>query len=308
MALVQSTTFPFRSQQTLRQTARVDGFGYWSGLDISVEFRPAEENAGVTFVRADLAGQPRIPANVAYRVDSIRRTTLAAKNASVEMVEHVLAALFGLQIDNCEIWVDRAEMPGKDGSSLPFVEALLSAGIVKQHAKRSALVISQPIELHSGHSSIAVAPIADGLNGSASTIAQRLELTYELNYTEAPAIGKQTFSTVVTPESFQRELAPARTFLLKHEAEWLKNQGLGKRVTYQDLLVFDGDRVLDNELRFADECVRHKALDVVGDLALVGCDLIGHVRSHRSGHALNAAMALRLLSDTQCSTYHRRAA
>ena len=136
-----------RKQQTIAAPVTIGGVGYWSGEDVRVEFRPAPVDTGIAFVRADLPGSPRIPATVYHRVEMPRRTTLRCGEASVEMVEHVMAALAGLQIDNCEVWVDRPEMPGCDGSCLPFVEALRAAGIIPQDAVRRQHVIARTIRL-----------------------------------------------------------------------------------------------------------------------------------------------------------------
>ena len=139
--------FTARKQRTLAQTAVVEGFGYWSGRDVRLEFRPAEAGEGIVFVRSDLAGCPRIPADTAHRVEVPRRTTLQCGEARVDMVEHVMAALKGLQIDNCEVWADEAEMPGCDGSSQPFVRALAEAGIAGQKADRPRRIIGPSIPL-----------------------------------------------------------------------------------------------------------------------------------------------------------------
>jgi UDP-3-O-acyl N-acetylglucosamine deacetylase len=213
------------------------------------------------------------------------------------MVEHIMAALAGMGIDNCQVWVDRAEMPGCDGSSLPLVEALAGAGLKPLPAWRSILDIRRKTKVGDASSWIEAVPWADGLR-----------LTYHLDYPGHPAIGQQTIDLVITQESFVKELAPARTFLLVEEAEWLRAQGLGGRVTPSELLVFDQHGPVQNELRFADECVRHKALDVVGDLGLVPFDIRGHITAYRSGHALNAQLARRLLQEGDIVAPQRRAA
>jgi UDP-3-O-acyl N-acetylglucosamine deacetylase len=287
-----------RKQRTIGQAVSVLGFGFWSGRDVQLEFRPAEPDAGIVFVRHDLPGQPRIPALVANRIETPRRTTLSLAGASVEMVEHVMAALAGLQIDNCEVWLDEAEMPGCDGSSLPFVDALDAAGAVEQSASRSRLVVRNVTRLGDDDSWVEARP---GSNGGMS-------VKFRLDYGSGNAIGRQTLQLPVTPESFRRELAPSRTFVLQEEAEWLVSRGLGKRATYQNVLVFDKNGPVENDLRFRDECVRHKALDLVGDLALAGCDLVGHFIAHRSGHRLNAELVRALLNEEEIVESRRRSA
>jgi UDP-3-O-acyl N-acetylglucosamine deacetylase len=276
-----------RSQQTIAARCSVTGFGYWSGRDVRIEFRPAAADTGVVFVRDDLPNQPRIAVRVDNRIETPRRTTLRAAGASVEMVEHILAALAGLQIDNCEVWVDAPEMPGCDGSSQPFVEALDTVGAVKQPSVRPLLVVREITRLGNEESWIEARPAT----------TSGMSAKYRLDYGRDNAIGRQTLALSITPESFRRELAPSRTFMLKAEADWLRGQGLGQRVTSQDLLVFDDLGPVDNALRYADECVRHKLLDLVGDLALAGCDLMGHFVAHRSGHRLNAELVRVLLAE-----------
>lgn len=265
---------------------------------MTLEFRPAEADTGIVFVRTGGEAPVRIPAVVANRIETPRRTTLTACGAKVEMVEHVMAALVGLQIDNCEVWADEEEMPGCDGSSLPFVTALDGAGIVEQSAPRPRLVIRNITRLGNDESWVEARPSSSGA----------MTIKFRLDYGTGNAIGRQTLQTDVTPESFRRELAPCRTFVLQEEAEWLVSRGLGKRTTYQNLLVFDKDGPLDNELRFRDECVRHKALDLVGDLALAGCDLVGHFIAHRSGHRLNAELVRALLNEEEIVESRRRSA
>ena len=267
----------------------VEGFGYWSGRDVCVEFRPADAETGIVFVRRDLQGSPRIAATIANRLETPLRTTLRSGDAGVEMVEHVLASLGGLQIDNCEVRVDQPEMPGCDGSSLPFVEALTAAGIIEQDLPRPRKVIRQILRLGDGQSWIEARPCR-----SAETILQ-----YELDYGEQSPIGHQLLELSLSPEGFRENLAASRTFLLEHEAAALQARGLGRRATCKDLLVFGPEGPIDNELRFADECVRHKLLDMVGDMALAGCDLVGRFEAHRSGHRLNAELVQALSAENQ---------
>lgn len=287
-----------RKQRSIEKPVAVEGFGYWSGRDVRVEFRPAAPSSGVVFVRSDLPKQPRIPAAVAQRIEVPRRTTLTLNKASVEMVEHILAALAGLQIDNCEVWVNQPEMPGCDGSSLPFVEALDAAGTVVQDAMRDQLVVREPIRLGNEESWIEAKP--------ATTAG--LCIRYRLDYGAGNGIGRQTLTVNVNPQTFREELASCRTFVLKHEADWLVAQGLGARASLKDLLIFDENGPIENTLRFGDECVRHKILDMVGDFALAGCDIVGDLVAHKSGHRLNAEMVRALLAEGMRLTARRKSA
>ncbi len=287
-----------RQQRTIEKSAVVEGFGYWSGRDVRVEFQPAPPDTGIVFIRTDLPKAQRIPATVAQRIETPRRTTLRAGNATVEMVEHIMAALAGMRIDNCEVHVNACEMPGLDGSSLPFVEALTGAGVVTQNALRMALVVREVRRLGDIDSWIEARPSA----------GPGMSVKFRIDYGSGNAIGRQTLTMPITPDSFCRELAPCRTFMLKSEADWLIAQGLGNRTSTKDLLIFDNEGPIENELRFRDECVRHKALDLIGDLALGGCDLIGHFVAHRSGHRLNAELVRVLLMEGDMITARRRSA
>ena len=274
-----------RPQQTIAGRASVAGFGYWSGKDVRVEFRPAAPGTGVTFVRSDLGATARVRATIAHQVDSPRRTNLRCGAVAVEMVEHVLAALLGLQVDNCEVWTNQPEMPGCDGSAASFVDALLRARVVQQAAPAASIEVTETVRVSDGDSWIEAQPTDDGL----------LHLEFRLEYARNAAIGRQVARATVTTETFRRELASCRTFVLDSEAEQLKRQGLGLRVTPRDLLVFNDDGPIDNRLRFPNECARHKALDVLGDLALAGCRIAGRVIACRSGHRLHAELTRQLV-------------
>jgi len=286
-----------RQQNTISRRAMVSGVGYWSGRQVEVEFRPASAGAGITFVRHDLVTPARIPAAVAHRIESPRRTTLTCGPASVAMVEHVMAALAGLQVDNCEVWVNSEEMPGCDGSSQAFVEALELAGIVAQPAKRDVLSVEGVIRLGDERCWIEARPNPEP--------GMLLEVC--IDYGVGSPIGRQSLSLSISPDRFRRELAASRTFMLKSEADILQQQGLGTHVRPTDLLVFDEEGPIGNQLRHPDECVRHKMLDLVGDLALAGCDLDGHFLAHCSGHRLNAEMARRLLAERECGQLRQSA-
>lgn len=287
-----------RRQRTIGGTATVVGFGYWSGQDVRVEFHPAAANTGIVFVRRDLPDCPRIPGHIAYRVEQPRRTSLRCGGASVDMIEHVMAALGGLRIDNCEVWVDAAEMPGCDGSALPFVEAIDKAGIVEQDALQPRRTIDEAIRLGDHDCWIEARPTADG-----GPLFQ-----YHLDYGSQTPIGRQTYETTLTPDVFRRELAPCRTFMLKAEAEWLLAHGVGHRTRARDLLVYNDQGPIDNQERFRDECARHKLVDMLGDLALAGCDLVGRFTAHRSGHRLNAELVRILVSRSEGFGWRKRSA
>jgi UDP-3-O-[3-hydroxymyristoyl] N-acetylglucosamine deacetylase len=287
-----------RNQRTLARACSVAGFGYWSGRDVTVELRPAAAGSGITFVRSDLDRPRRIAADVRQRIEVPRRTTLSGDGAQVEMVEHILAALYGLGIDNCEVWANASEMPGLDGSCQPLAVAIEAVGIVEQRFPRHRLTVTEVTRVGDDECWVEARPAK----------TNSLSVKYKLDYGQNNPIGRQTIELVVTPATFVAELAGARTFILKDEAEWLKSRGLGMRVTNQDLLVFGEEGPLDNELRYENECVRHKALDLIGDLALAGCDLVGQFIAHKSGHRLNAELVKVLLTEGQMEEGLRRTA
>ena len=266
---------------------RIRGTGYWTGQKVTVEFRPAAVDHGIVFVRRDLSPVRRIQAISAHSVETPRRTTLTANGGTVEMVEHILAALAGLQIDNCEVCVDSAEMPAGDGSSHEATEALLDAGIVKQEALRRILQVTEPVRVGDERAWIEAVPCT----------SEPFTVSYELDYPACPAIGNQVLETAITPVSFRQELASARTFVTEEEARRIQLSGLGTDVGYQDILVFGESGPLGNRLRFPNECVRHKVLDLVGDLALAGAEIHAHVRAFRSGHKLNSQLVKALLAN-----------
>lgn len=287
-----------RNQRTIAAPAVVRGVGYWSGEDVRVEFRAAPADTGIVFVRGDLPNAPRIPATVEHRIEMPRRTVLQRGDASVEMIEHIMAALVGLQVDNCEIWVDRTEMPGCDGSCLPFVEAIKAVGIVEQNAVRRQQVIRRTIRLGGPESWVEARPCCSG----------QTVLKYELDYGSGNSIGRQSLEVSLSPRHFHMNLAPSRTFVLESEAAAMKAQGLGQRATFKDLLVFGANGPIGNPLRFPDECVRHKLADLIGDLALAGCDLIGRFTAFRSGHRLNAELVRAIVAEGKAQEEQKRCA
>lgn len=265
-----------RRQNTIRRAAVVRGYGLFGGADVTLEFLPAPEFHGLVFQRVDLPKQPRIPAAIELVVPQPRRTVLARGGASVEVTEHVLAALAGLGIDNCLIRLDAPEPPNGDGSARHFVDALLEAGIAEQYAWRASLRVPTVVS----------ATQDEGVSLTAAP-GGGLRIAYRLDY-GAAAIPRQTFVLDVTPETFRDGIASARTFVLESEVAELRSRGLGLRTTAGDLLVFrDDGSVIDNRLRFSDECVRHKILDCIGDFALAGADVVGEFHALRTGHQHN---------------------
>lgn len=277
---------PHRLQNTIRRECAVTGVGFFTGADVAVRFLPADEYAGVLFQRVDLPGEPTIPATIEHAVSRDRRTVLANGDATVELTEHVLAALAGLRIDNCVVQLNAPELPGCDGSAKAFVDALHEAGIVEQSAERPVVVVESEISTRAGNGSadIAIKPLA----------RPSMSISYQLDYGFESPIPPQALALEITPRTFLDELAFARTFVLESEVEALRAAGYGERVTYNDLLVYGQHGVLNNRLRARDECVRHKLLDCIGDLALLGCDLHGHVAAYRSGHSLNRELVRRI--------------
>jgi UDP-3-O-acyl N-acetylglucosamine deacetylase len=272
-----------RAQRTIRKAVEVSGVGFLTGAAVRLRFVPAEPSAGVTFVRTDLPGRPRLAAHVGAVTDTNRRTTLGRAPMQVTLVEHVLAALAGLRIDNCVVELDAVEPPGLDGSALSFVRGLAGAGVQTQDAPRFGYAVDRPVTVSAGNATLTLYP--------PQTDGPGLTLSYFLDYGPHSPIGRQVFTCELTPASFAQELASSRTFLLKAEALQFRQRGLGANTTAADLLVFGPDGPIDNVLRYANEPARHKALDMVGDLSLFGADLCGHAVACRSGHPLNVELA-----------------
>ena len=268
-----------RFQRTLRQATMVTGRGYRTGQEVRVCFRPAPPDTGIVFVRDDLPAGDAIPARVDQVSCTQRRTTLGHL-VRVEMVEHVLAALWGLKIDNCYILTDGPELPGMDGSAQHFVEALHRAGVSVQDSMKGIWTVQQPLSVQDDRGSLTLYPASDN----------QLHVSYLLDYGLAAPIPPQRHSETLTPQSFSANLAGCRTFLLEAEAEALRRQGIGQHISPADLLVFGRNGPVANRLRYADEPCRHKILDIVGDIALLGQDLAGHLIGCRSGHSHNVAL------------------
>lgn len=270
----------YRYQRTIARTVHLQGVGYLTGAEIHLRFHPAPPSTGVVFLRSDLGSEATIPACVEEVSGTDRRTTLGHLPVQVGLVEHVLAALAGLRIDNCRVELDGPEPPGMDGSAQSFVTHLLEAGIVLQAARRPIWRTMTPLTVRQQGASLTLYPGP----------ADELKISYTLDYGIDAPIGRQCHTQVITPETFTADIAPCRTFILESEAAELRRRGLGARTTTADLLVFGRDGPIDNRLRYANEPARHKILDLLGDLSLLGHDVRGHLVAYRSGHPLNVEL------------------
>ena len=269
-----------RAQQTIAGSVKIEGKGLFTGSPATVRMRPAQPGSGITFIRTDQKDAVPIRARVENVAKRARRTSLQNGTVSVEAVEHCLGACNGLGVDNLLIEILGDELPAGDGSCLPFVEKLTEAGLTAQDAHRDLFVIADTVRVVDGDSElVALAPL--------SPESEALDILYDLDYGTSGPIGRQSYTLTLSPETFAREIAPARTFVLEQEAKQLLASGLGTHLTYSDILVFGKDGPIENTLRFPDECVRHKILDLVGDLTLLGRPIVGRIYARKSGHALN---------------------
>lgn len=281
-----------RNEHSLAAACEVSGRGYWSGSEVSVRFMPAPAGSGIRFVRSDLSGRPGCDATCGLTSDASLRTNLTNGTARFEMIEHVMAALYAMEIDNCVVEVSGEELPGMDGSSLAFVDALSSVGLVVQAAARKRYIVDRTFRVGDETCWIEASPVADG----------HPVYEYYLDYGADSPIAAQSYRGCLNAYSFCRELASARTFVTADQVELLQSKGVGRHVGPSDLLVFGHSGLVDNSLRFSNECARHKTLDLVGDLALTGVDLVGRFVSHRGGHRLNGELA-KLLARFARSSY-----
>lgn len=271
-------------QQTIGEPRTLAGSGLHTGEAVHLRLLPAPVNSGVRFRRTDVEGSPEIPALVAYVVATDRGTTLGADTQRVHTVEHLLAAVAALGIDNLLIELDGSEVPAADGSAQPFVELLAGAGIVEQDAPARLFKIDEAFSLAEGESSYVVAP------------ADELRVSAAIQF-DHPLIGRQFASFRITPDDFAQQVAPARTFGFLREVEALRARKRALGGTPQNAVVLTEEGTLDDTpLRFPDEFVRHKVLDIVGDLALTGMRLCTHVVAERPSHRANVALAKEMVA------------
>jgi UDP-3-O-[3-hydroxymyristoyl] N-acetylglucosamine deacetylase len=273
------------ARRTIARKIDADGVALHAGTRVCMTLSPAEPSTGVLFCRDDLGGRV-----IAARYDCVGETNLGtviddSAGASVGVIEHLMAALAGCQIDDLGVTLDGPEPPILDGDALSYVKLIEAAGITKTQGSGEAIKVRRPVQVTQGEASAALSP------------ADNREFHFEIEFPSA-AIGRQTFCWAFSPEGFARDIAPARTFGFVHELETLKKAGLGRGASLENTLAIDGDRLLNpGLLRFPDEFVRHKILDVLGDLALAGAPILGHFEGRRSGHALNNRLLRALFAD-----------
>jgi UDP-3-O-[3-hydroxymyristoyl] N-acetylglucosamine deacetylase len=271
-------------QRTLRRPISCVGIGLHSGKKVQLSLKPAAVDFGIRFRRSDV-GDHDIPATVEHLSGIQLATALARNEVSVETVEHLLAALVSLNVDNVLIELSSPEVPIMDGSASPFVYLIQEAGVKSLAAPRKYLKIIRPIAISRGDKRIALYP------------SDHFKVTYSVSY-DHPLLRHQSRTVQITEDTFIEEIAPARTFTFLKDVEMLRQNGLALGGSLENAIVLGETGVLNNALRFEDEFVRHKILDAVGDLALVGYPVIGHLVAHRAGHALHTEFAAKILEET----------
>jgi len=279
-------------QRTIEKEVEFSGIGINSGEQASIKIKPAEPNAGISFVRTDLPGRPEVPARIENAGTRRFRTSLLKDGVEVQMVEHLMAAFAGLDINNAVVEINGPEIPSADGSAKIFCDLLLRAGSVEQPQPTPQCTVNEPVSVREGDSSITAIPGEQGLT-----------ISYTLAY-NTPLIPAQHYQVKLNGNTFGMEIAPARTFVLAADVQELKLRGLGRGANYDNMLVVGNNGIVDNELRFKDEFARHKILDIIGDLYLLGAQINAYVVAVKSGHALNRKLVeqLRRMMDVERGT------
>ena len=273
-----------RFETTVQRPVEAAGVGLHSGVPVRIRIQPAPVSTGIVFVRTDLDNF-QIPANWRYVARVSYATSLMRQGVLISTTEHLLSVFYSSGIDNAYVEIDNLEVPILDGSGKPFVELLRQAGIRTYRRKRKYLRIRRPISVEENGKRITILP------------AESFRLTCD-TFFQHPLVGGQSLEMEVTPERYASHIAPARTFGFEYELDQLRNMGLIRGASLENAVCFNRDSVMNPEgLRFADECCRHKALDLIGDLALLGKPLLGHVIAERAGHAMHAALVARIMSD-----------
>src|SRR3954452_13684192 len=272
-------------QRTLRRRISCVGIGLHSGNKVTLSLKPAAPDHGIRFRRTDM-GNFEVPATVSNLAGIQLATGLAREQVSVETVEHLLAALVSMGVDNVVIELNSPEVPIMDGSAAPFIYLIQEAGVKQLQHPRKYLKIVRPIAISRGDKRIALYP------------SDHFKVTYSISY-DHPLLRHQSRTLRMTEESFIEEVAPARTFTFLKDVEMLRQNGLALGGSLENAIVLGETGVLNTALRFDDEFVRHKILDAIGDLALVGYPVVGHLVAHRAGHALHTEFAAKILEETQ---------
>ncbi len=273
-----------RFESTVQREVSTSGIGLHSGVPVTIRVKPAPVSTGLVFLRSDLDNFP-IPASWRHVARVSYATSLMRQGVLISTTEHLLSTFYSLGIDNAFIEIDNLEVPILDGSGWPFVELIREAGIRYYRRKRRYLRITRPVSIEDHGKRITILP------------ADSFRLTCDIRF-DHPMVGKQAIEMEVTPERYTDRLAAARTFGFEYELDQMRNMGLIRGATLENAICFTRDGVLNPEgLRFPDECCRHKALDLIGDLALIGKPLLGHVIAERAGHAMHAALVSRIMSD-----------
>jgi len=268
-------------RRTLKQPVGCTGIGLHSGKPVRLRLTPAPAGHGIRFLRADVGVE--IPANLGHLSRQDHATTLSRDGVSVDTVEHLLSALFALGVDDVLVEVDGPEIPILDGSSAPFVILIHEAGLRPHHVGRQHLKVLKPVEVVRGGKWARLVP------------AEHFEISYDIGF-DHPLLRHQAASLRITPRVFAEGVAPARTFGFLREVETLRRHGLALGGSLENAIVIGESGVLNTKLRFEDEFVRHKILDAIGDLALLGHPLVGRLEASKAGHALHAAVAQKLLA------------
>lgn len=270
-------------EQTIRQPVSVSGVGLHSGAAVNLRILPAPPGNGIVFRRTDLDGF-EIEANSRNVAKVSYATSLMKKGVLISTTEHLLSACVGVGLDNAIVELDNLELPLLDGSAKPFVDLILQAGLRRQRRPRTYYRIRRELELYEGDKFIGVYP------GAGYSVSYAIDFPH-------PLIGKETFEVELSDDHYQKEIGPARTFGFKHQEQQMKNMGLIRGASMENCIVLTQDSVLNGPLRYPDEFVRHKVLDLIGDLALLGRRIIGRVIANRAGHAMHTALVSRLLKD-----------
>ncbi|OEU46255.1 MAG: UDP-3-O-[3-hydroxymyristoyl] N-acetylglucosamine deacetylase [Desulfobacterales bacterium C00003060] len=278
----------YAHQQTLARPVQCVGVGLHSGKEVNLTIKPAPVNHGIKFVRSDLPHRPVISAHFRNVVDTSLATTLGTDGVIVSTIEHLMAALSGLQIDNALIEMDAYEAPIMDGSAGPFTSMIREAGIRIQSGKRYTFVVKKPIEMAEEDRKVGLYP------------SDTLRISCTIDF-EHPLIRHQSYTISLIDGLFEKEISRARTFGFLHQVNYLKRNGFARGGSLENAVVIDQDKILNREgLRYEDEFVRHKVLDCIGDLSLLGMPFIGHIVAHKSGHALNHALLKKFIDQKAC--------